>query len=84
MTRMTLEALGLSHELAADRVERFHRYDEELLKKQALVYDDETKLMQSTRDALRDLQQLFDADAQTSAGRERQRNSEGPLSTGKE
>ncbi|MEW5297218.1 MAG: hypothetical protein WDW36_000442 [Sanguina aurantia] len=41
MTRKTLEALGLSHELAVDRVERFRRYDEDVLKKQALVYDDE-------------------------------------------
>ena len=74
MTRKTLEALGLSHELAADRVERFRRYDEELLKKQALVYDDETKLIQSTRDALVDLQRLFEADAERSAERERQRD----------
>ena len=74
MTRKTLEALGLPHELAADRVERFCRYDEELLKKQALVYDDETKLIQSTRDALVDLQRLFEADAERSAERERQRD----------
>jgi glutathione-regulated potassium-efflux system protein KefB len=32
MTRMTLEALGLPHDYAADRVERFRRYDEDLLK----------------------------------------------------
>ncbi len=79
MTRKTLEALGLSHELAADRVERFRRHDEDLLKKQALVYDDETKLMQSTRDALVDLQRLFEADAEPSAERERQRDPGVPL-----
>jgi glutathione-regulated potassium-efflux system protein KefB len=71
MTRKTLEALGLSHELAVDRVERFRRYDEDLLQKQALVYDDETKLMQSTRDALVDLQRLFEADAERAAERQR-------------
>ncbi len=76
MTRMTLEALGLSSELAADRVERFRRYDEELLNKQALVYDDETKLLQSTRDALVDLQQLFEADAASDAERVRQRGAD--------
>jgi len=78
MTRRTLEALGLSHELAMDRVERFRRHDEDLLKKQALVYDDETKLIQSTRDALLDLQQLFDADADAEPGaaRARQRDAE--------
>ena len=79
MTRKTLEALGLPHELAADRVERFRRYDEDLLKKQALVYDDETKLIQSTRDALVDLQQLFEADAEPGAERQRQRDVGVPL-----
>jgi glutathione-regulated potassium-efflux system protein KefB len=79
MTRKTLEALGLSHELAVDRVERFRRHDEDLLKKQALVYDDETKLMQSTRDALVDLQRLFEADAEPSAERGRSRDSGVPL-----
>jgi len=80
MTRKTLEALGLSHEFAVDRVERFRRYDEDLLRKQALVYDDETKLVQTTRDALVDLQQLFEADAQPGAERERARASREPPS----
>jgi glutathione-regulated potassium-efflux system protein KefB len=79
MTRKTLEALGLSHELAADRVERFRRYDEDVLRKQALVYDDETKLIQSTRDALVDLQQLFEADAEPGAERQRERDAGKPL-----
>jgi glutathione-regulated potassium-efflux system protein KefB len=84
MTRKTLEALGLPHELAADRVERFRRYDEELLKKQALVYDDETKLIQSTREAMTDLQRLFEADAERSAERERQRDAATPLASEEE
>ncbi len=79
MTRRTLEALGLSPELAADRVERFRRYDEDLLKKQALVYDDETKLIQSTRDALVDLQQLFEADAESAAERARAKDLPEPV-----
>lgn len=74
MTRRTLEALGLSPELAADRVRRFRRYDEDLLRKQALLYDDETKLQQSTRDALVDLQQLFEADAEPGAERAREKD----------
>jgi len=73
MTRKTLEALGLSHELAVDRVERFRRYDEDLLKKQALVYDDEIALIQSTRDALVDLERLFEADAEPGAERAREK-----------
>ena len=79
MTRKTLEALGLSPELAIDRVERFRRYDEDLLRKQSLVYDDETKLIQSTRDALVDLQQLFEADAEPGAERQRRRDAGKPL-----
>jgi glutathione-regulated potassium-efflux system protein KefB len=78
MTRMTLEALGLPHDYAVDRVERFRRYDEDMLKKQALVYDDETKLMQSTRDALADLQKLFEADAAPDAERQREQGAVRP------
>ncbi|MFC5441133.1 monovalent cation:proton antiporter-2 (CPA2) family protein [Rhodanobacter ginsenosidimutans] len=78
MTLKTLEALGLTHEFAVDRVERFRRYDEDLLKKQALVYDDETKLIQSTRDALVDLQKLFEADAEPGAEREREKGTVRP------
>jgi len=80
MTRKTLEALGLLHEQAVDRVDRFRRYDEDLLQKQALVYDDETKLIQTTRDALVDLQRLFEADAEPGAERERARESREPAS----
>ncbi len=72
MTRKTLQALGLSAELAADRVERFRRYDEDLLNRQSLLYDDAAKLDQTTRDALADLQALFEADAAPSAERARQ------------
>lgn len=74
MTRRTLEGLGLSPERAADRVERFRRADEQLLKTQAQLYDDEAKLMQSSREALADLQRLFEADAEPQAERERLRD----------
>jgi glutathione-regulated potassium-efflux system protein KefB len=71
MTRQTLEAIGLSPELAADRVERFRRQDAELLKRQYLVYDDDARIVQTTREALADLDQLFQADASPEAERER-------------
>jgi glutathione-regulated potassium-efflux system protein KefB len=63
MTRQTLEALGMSPEMAADHVERFRRQDAELLKRQYLVYDDDARIVQTTREALVDLEQLFQADA---------------------
>ena len=73
MTRQTLEALGLTPELAADRVERFRRQDAELLKRQYLVYDDDARIVQTTREALADLDQLFQADASPEAERERKK-----------
>lgn len=64
MSRKTLEALGLSAEEATEEVERFRRKDAELLKVQYLVYDDEAKLVQTTREAIEDLNKLFEADAE--------------------
>ena len=64
MTRKALEALGLSSEEAIAEVERFRRQDAELMKIQYLVYDDDAKLVQTTREALADLDKLFEADAE--------------------
>ncbi len=73
MTRQTLEALGLSPAYAADRVERFRRHDEQLLQTQAQLLDDEGKLVQSAQEALVDLQDLFEADAEPRAEHEREK-----------
>ena len=62
MTRKALQALGLSAEEAIAEVEKFRRKDAELMKIQYLVYDDEAKLMQTTREAMEDLNKLFEAD----------------------
>jgi len=64
MTRQTLEALGVGAEVAAARVERFRQQDAELLKRQYLVYDDDASIVQTTREALVDLERLFEADAE--------------------
>jgi glutathione-regulated potassium-efflux system protein KefB len=80
MTRKALEALGLSAQEATDQVERFRRQDAELIKAQYLVYDDETKLVQTTREALADLARLFEADASPEAARARERDAGTPLS----
>lgn len=63
MTRHVLESLGMSAEVAQSRLERFRRHDDQVLRAQYLVYDDETALVQTTKEALHDLQQLFEADA---------------------
>ncbi|KGI76691.1 potassium transporter KefB [Oleiagrimonas soli] len=64
MTRHVLEALGASQDSAEAQVDRFREHDEALLKTQYLVYDDETALMQSSREALADLERIFEADSQ--------------------
>jgi glutathione-regulated potassium-efflux system protein KefB len=79
MTKQALVALGLTPERAADRVERFRRQDAELIKAQYLVYDDETKLVQTTREALADLERLFEADASPQAEQARERDAGTPL-----
>jgi glutathione-regulated potassium-efflux system protein KefB len=79
MSRKALEALGLSPEAAGDQVERFRRQDAELMKTQYLVYDDEAKLVQTTREALADLDRLFQADAEPQAKKARERDAGKPL-----
>jgi glutathione-regulated potassium-efflux system protein KefB len=62
MARLVLEDLGLDPTLAADRVEKFRSHDANVLQTQYLVYDDEAALVQSAKDALGDLERLFEAD----------------------
>ncbi|HET7300731.1 MAG TPA: monovalent cation:proton antiporter-2 (CPA2) family protein [Oleiagrimonas sp.] len=62
MTRQVLEQLGMDATLAAEQVDRFRQHDEKVLKQQYLVYDDEKALLQTSREALADLEQLFAAD----------------------
>ncbi|QBB72249.1 glutathione-regulated potassium-efflux system protein KefB [Pseudolysobacter antarcticus] len=62
LTQQVLVGLGLTPEIAAERVETFRKHDEELLKTQYLVFDDEAALMQNAKDALVDLERLFEAD----------------------
>jgi glutathione-regulated potassium-efflux system protein KefB len=68
MTRQVMEFLGLSEELAADRIARFRKHDEQLLKAQYLVYDDDAALVQTSKEALVDLQHLFEADTADETG----------------
>ncbi len=62
LSRRVLEALGMSSELAAQRVAAFREFDEKLLAEQHLIYDDEAAIMQNSREAQRDLDNLFEAD----------------------
>src|SRR5690348_2772283 len=62
MAQLTLEALGLAPEAARSRVETFRRYDEQLLRDQHLVYDDDAAMVQSSKEAYAELERLFEAD----------------------
>ncbi|TDR41286.1 Kef-type potassium/proton antiporter (CPA2 family) [Tahibacter aquaticus] len=70
LTRQVLEALGQPPRVAADRIARFRTHDEELLKAQHLVYDDDAALIQSAHDALQELEQIFAADTTSSTSKE--------------
>lgn len=62
MAALTLKALGLGNTQAKASVEMFHEHDEQLLRDQHLVYDDDVALRQTTREAYAELQGLFEAD----------------------
>jgi glutathione-regulated potassium-efflux system protein KefB len=62
MTRHVLEDLGVDPVVAHSHVEKFRVHDANLLKAQYLVYDDEAALLQTSREALDDLEGLFEAD----------------------
>ncbi|HTV86310.1 MAG TPA: monovalent cation:proton antiporter-2 (CPA2) family protein [Dyella sp.] len=79
MTRKALQALGLSAEEAIAEVEKFRRKDAELMKIQYLVYDDEAKLVQTTREALADLDKLFEADAEIETPADNRPDADTPL-----
>jgi glutathione-regulated potassium-efflux system protein KefB len=62
MATLTLKALGTGEEEAHASVELFREHDEQLLRDQHLVYDDDVALRQTTREAYEELQGLFEAD----------------------
>ncbi len=64
MSRHTLLGLGLSQAQADARISRFKRHDEQVLAAQHLVYDDAAKVLQTAREARKELAQLFEADRQ--------------------
>lgn len=62
LSEKVLVNLGLSADTARDRIARFRQHDEQLLRAQHLVYDDDTAVVQTSRDARADLMHLFEAD----------------------
>ncbi|UYB52222.1 monovalent cation:proton antiporter-2 (CPA2) family protein [Xanthomonas sp. AM6] len=68
LSEKVLLSLGLSADTARDRIARFREHDEQLLRAQHLVYDDEAAVVQTSRDARADLMQLFEADVSEAPG----------------
>jgi len=62
MGREVLVALGVPRDVAVDRAQRFREHDERLLATQHLIYDDESALLETTRQSRAELEQLFEAD----------------------
>jgi len=62
MAKGVLVDLGIAPEIAKARIDIFRKRDEQLLRDQHLVYDDDAALLQSAQEALKDLDRLFEAD----------------------
>jgi glutathione-regulated potassium-efflux system protein KefB len=60
--QQVMETLGVPHDVAFERRERFREHDERMLQEQHLVYDDEAALIASSDQARRELETLFEAD----------------------
>ena len=58
----TLVALGTRRDIAAAQVRRFRAHDEETLRRQAAIKDDEEKLIATSQASARQLESLFEAD----------------------
>jgi monovalent cation:proton antiporter-2 (CPA2) family protein len=66
LAQHTLEALGMSRAEALESIRRFDAHDKKTLQIQREMRDDEQKLIQSAQQAARELERLFEADAEPS------------------
>jgi glutathione-regulated potassium-efflux system protein KefB len=62
LAKNVLEGLGLPPAEAEDAVNKFRRHDEELLRKQHLIQDDEAQLIASVKQGAVELERLFEQD----------------------
>lgn len=67
MTRRVLLALDLPHHEVHRAVDMFHQKDQETLARQQAVYQDEAAMRQATSQFTRELEELFQADAEQMA-----------------
>ena len=67
MAYRALRELGVPEEQAYNNIEIFRDYDEKLLNQQQSIYNDEQKIFETYRNALAELEHLFESDAQHEA-----------------
>ena len=63
MSEKVLETLGLSKSRAVETVRQFRAHDEATMAKQQAVKDDESKILETTRESAEQLLHLFETDA---------------------
>ncbi|MDH4190004.1 MAG: monovalent cation:proton antiporter-2 (CPA2) family protein [Betaproteobacteria bacterium] len=71
MAERALARLGFGAAAAASALALFRRHDEEMLDAQYAVHHDEAKLIQTTREAAEQLQELFESDPVAASARRR-------------
>jgi monovalent cation:proton antiporter-2 (CPA2) family protein len=76
LAQHTLEALGLTRADAVESIRRFDVHDKKQLQVQRDIRDDEQKLIQSAQQAARELEQLFESDAEPTQAPAEERRAE--------
>lgn len=69
LTQQVLRGLNLTEWEAQDAVATFRRHDEQFLARQHAVYHDETQLIQSSKEAVQELESLLQSDAESDNGK---------------
>jgi len=70
LTAQVLGGLGVSEKESRQTMAIFRRHDEETLKRQFAVFRDEDRLIQTSREAVAELESLFEADTGAADARE--------------
>ena len=69
LTQQVLRGLELTEWEAQDAVATFRRHDEQFLARQHAVYHDETQLIQSSKEAVQELESLLQSDTEGDGGK---------------
>lgn len=67
LARQVLVGLGVDPAQAERNIQRFRDYDEQLVERQHAIHQDEAKLIESVKESMRELEELFESDARAAA-----------------